>query len=138
MENHGHGSRWLLQQAGITVAVVLLAVAALDDITTDNATAFPLERTILVVCGAWCLLLASQLWRQGHRVLGVLSLTFLTGAALAQPMVGQGIAPTQLAYVAYFVTVAALVWFLVLSAVLAGVAWRTTRQAASRNETRTA
>jgi peptidoglycan/LPS O-acetylase OafA/YrhL len=128
MENHEHGSLW--RQAGITVAVVLLAVAALDDITTDNATAFPLERTALVGCGIWFLLLASRLWRQGHRVLGVLSLTFLTGAALAQPMVGQGIAPTQLAYVAYFVTVAALVWFLVVAGVLAAIALRPVRRAA--------
>jgi peptidoglycan/LPS O-acetylase OafA/YrhL len=130
MENHGHGSRWLLQQAGITVAVVLLAVAALDDITTDNATAFPLERIALVGCGVWFLLLASRLWRQRRRVLGMLSLTVLTGAALAQPMVGQGTAPTQLAYLAYLVTVAALAWFLVLAGILAGFAWRPTRQVA--------
>lgn len=129
MENHDHGSGGLLRQAGITVAVVLLAVAALDDITTDNATTFLFERTMLVVCGSWCLLLASRLWRQGHRVLGGLSLTFLAGAALAQPMVGQGIAPTQLAYVAYLVTVAALVWFLVIAGALAAIAWRPNRHA---------
>jgi hypothetical protein len=130
MENHGQASRWLLQQAGITVAVVLLAVAALDDITTDNATAFPLERSMLVGSGLWFLLLASRLWRQGHRTLGVLSLTFLTGAALAQPWVGQGIAPTPLAYLAYLVTVAALAWFLVVAGVLAAIVWRPTRQPA--------
>lgn len=130
MENHGHGSRWLLQQAGITVAVVLLAVAALDDITTDNATAFPLERTALVGCGVWFLLLASRLWRQGHRTLGVLSLTFLAGAALAQPWVGQGIAPTQLAHLSYLVTVAALAWFLALAGILAGFAWWPAHRAA--------
>ena len=131
MENHGHGSRWLLQQAGITLAVVFLAVAALDDITTDNATAFPLERSMLVVSGVWFLLLASRLWRQGHRVLGVLSLTVLTGAAVAQSMVGQGIAPTPLAYLAYFVTVAAFAWFLVLAGILAGFAWSPASGAAS-------
>jgi hypothetical protein len=130
MENHGHGSRWLLQQAGITVAVVLLAVAALDDITTDSATAFALERTALVGCGVWFLFLASRLRREGHRTLGVLSLTFLTGAALAQPWVGQGIAPTQLGYLSYLVTVAALAWFLLLAGILAGVAWWPARRAA--------
>jgi hypothetical protein len=45
-------------------------------------------------------------------------------------MVGQGMAPTKLAYVAYFVTVAALVWFLVAAGVLAAIAWRPTRQPA--------
>lgn len=130
MENHDHGSGGLLRQAGITLAVVMLAVAALDDITTDTATAFPLERTALVGCGIWFLLVAMRLWRQGHRLIGVLSLTFLAAAALAQPMVGQGIAPTPLAYVAYFVTVAALAWFLALAGTLAGFAWRQTRQAA--------
>jgi hypothetical protein len=129
MENHGHGSRWLLQQAGITVAVVVLAVAALDDITTDNATAFPLERTALVGCGIWFLLLAWRLRQSGHRLLGVLSLAFLTGAALAQPMVGQGIAPTQLAYLAYLVTITALAWFLALAGILAGFAWWPARRA---------
>ncbi len=130
MENHDHGLRWLLRQAGITVAVVLLAVAALDDITTDKATAFPLERTALVGCGLWFLLLASRLWREGHRTLGVLSLTFLTGAALAQPWVGQGIAPTQLAHLSYLVTVAALAWFLALAGILAGFAWWPAHRAA--------
>ena len=127
METHEHGSGWLLRQAGITVAVVVLAVLALDDITTDTATAFPLERTALVGCGVWFLLLAWRLRQSGHRLLGVLSLAFLTGAALAQPTVGPGIAPTHLGYL---VTVSALAWFLVVAGVLAASAWRPSSQAA--------
>ena len=131
MENHGHGSRWLLQQAGITLAVVFLAVAALDDITTDNATAFPLERSMLVVSGVWFLLLASRLWRQGHRVLGGVSLGLLAIAALAEPFVGPSRIPTQFGYLGYLAIVAALVWFLALAGILAGFSWRRARQASA-------
>jgi len=130
MENHGHGSRWLLQQAGITVVVVFFAVAALDDITTDNATAFPLERSMLVGAGVWFLLLASRVWRQGHRVLGVLSLGLLAIAALGEPLVGPSRIPTQFGYLGYFAILAALVWFLALAGILAGFAGRTARHPA--------
>jgi len=130
MENHGRGSRWLLQQAGITVVVVFFAVAALDDITTDNATAFPLERSMLVGAGVWFLLLASRVWRQGHRVLGVLSLGLLAIAALGEPLVGPSRIPTQFGYLGYFAILAALVWFLALAGILAGFAWRTARHPA--------
>ena len=127
MENHGHGSSRLMRHAVITVAVVALAVLALDDITTDTATAFPLERTALAGCSIWFLLVAWQLWRQGHRVIGVMSLGLLTIAALAQPNVRPGIVPTQFAYLA---TIGALAWFLVIAVGLAGFAWRPARRRA--------
>jgi hypothetical protein len=130
MENHGHGLHRFVRQAIITIVVVALAVAALDDITTDKAEAFTLERLMLAGSALWFLLLSSRLWREGHRTLGVLSLTFLAGAALAQPWVGQGIAPTPLAYLSYLVTVAALAWFLALAGILAGFAWWPAHRAA--------
>ena len=40
-------SRRLLRDAVVTIAALLLVFAAFDDITTDNATSFPLEYTIL-------------------------------------------------------------------------------------------
>lgn len=130
MENHVHGSHWFVRQAVVTVVVVALAVMALDDITTDKAETFTLERLMLAGAAVWFLLLSSRLWRDGHSTIGALSLGFLTIAALAQPWVGQGIAPTQLAYLSYLVTVAALAWFLVVAGLLSAIAWRPVRRVA--------
>jgi len=40
-------------EAAVTIGLVVLAWLAVDDITTDNATGFRPEYTLLVVCGAW-------------------------------------------------------------------------------------
>ena len=114
------GSR-LVRDGVITLAVVVLAVLALDDITTDSARSFPLERTALAVCAVWFSVVAWRLWRHGHRVLGVLSVGFVTIGVLAQPTIGPGTVPLQLGYLA---TVWALAWFLLVSGVLAVLAWR--------------
>lgn len=111
----------LARDAVITLAVVALAVLALDDITTDSARDFPLERTALAVCAVWFSVVAWRLWAQGHRVLGVLSFSLVTIGALAQPAIGPGTVPMQLGYLA---TVGALAWFLVLAGVLTALAWR--------------
>ena len=110
-----------LRDAVITVAVVVLAVLALDDITTDSARTFPLERSALAVCAVWFSVVAWRLWRHGHRVLGVLSFGLVTIGAVAQPTVGPGTVPMQLGYLA---TVGALAWFLLVAGVLAVFAWR--------------
>jgi len=121
MEHHDYAGSRLVRDAVITFAVVVLAVLALDDITTDTARSFPLERTALVGCAVWFLVVAWRLWRQGHRVLGVLSFGLVTIAALAQPTIGPGTVPMQFEYLA---TVGALAWFLLVAGVSARSAWR--------------
>lgn len=111
-----------------TAAMVLLAVAALDDVTTDSAVSFPLERMALVTCAVWFSVVAWRLWQQGHRVLGGLSFGIVTIGALIQPSIGPGTAPMQLGYLA---TVGALAWFLFVAAVLLAFAWRTRPRHAS-------
>ena len=111
----------LVRDAVITLAVVVLAVLALDDIPTDSAQSFLLERSALAVCAVWFYVVAWRLWRRGHRVLGALSAGFVTIGALAQPAIGPGTAPMQLGY---FATVGAVAWFFLLSGRLAVSAWR--------------
>ena len=118
------GSR-LRRDAAITLAVVVLAVMALDDITTDSARSFPLERTMLAASTVWFFVVAWRLWRQGHRVLGALSFGLAATAALAQPTIGPLTAPLQPGYLA---TLLALAWFLLLAGVLAALAWRLKRR----------
>jgi len=121
MEHHDYAGSRLVRDAVITFAVVVLAVLALDDITTDTAPSFALERTALVGSAVWFLVVAWRLWRQGHRVLGVLSFGLVTIAALAQPANGPGTVPTHVGYLA---TVGALAWFLLVAAGWAALAWR--------------
>lgn len=128
MEHHENAGSHLGRDAVITFAVVVLAVLALDDITTDSARSFPLERTALAGCAVWFAMVAWRLWRQGHRVLGVLSFGLVTSGALAQPTIGPGTLPMQFGYLA---TVGALAWFLLMAAVLAGLAWRPRRSHAA-------
>jgi hypothetical protein len=128
MEPHNYAGSRFTRDAVITFAVVVLAVLALDDITTDTALSFPLERTALVGCAAWFLVVAWQLWRRGHLLLGVVSFGLVTIAALAQPAIGPGTVPMQFGYL---VTVGTLAWFLLVAAGLAGSAWRLKRSHAA-------
>lgn len=121
------GSRFA-RDAVITVATVLLAVAAFDDITTDSARSFPLERSMLAACAVWFSVVAWRLWRHGHRALAVLSFGFVTIGALAQPTIGPGTVTMPLGYLA---TVGALAWFLLVAGVFAGFAWRSRRRHAA-------
>lgn len=108
----------ILRDALVTLTVVALAFAALDDITTDNATSFPLERTALVACAAWFAVVAWRLARERHRLLGGLSFGILAMAALVQPAVGPGMDPWRFEYLA---TLGALVWFVMLAGVVVTV-----------------
>ena len=45
----------------ISCGALLLAYAALDDITTDTATSFTFEYAMLAVCAAWFTWLGVQL-----------------------------------------------------------------------------
>ena len=58
----------------VSLIVMLLSWLALDDITTDNASAFPLEYTILVLAGAWFVALGVWLAVKGRLVAGMASL----------------------------------------------------------------
>ena len=73
--------QWLIF-GGVTLAAMVLAMLALDDITTDNATRFPGEYSMLAVAGAWLIFVAAQLWRAGSRVNAVLTVASLAAATL--------------------------------------------------------
>jgi hypothetical protein len=104
----------------LTGAAVVLAVLALDDITTDNAARFPLERTMLVVCATWFGFVAWRLVRERHRIAGAVSCCVLALGVIVQPSVGPGISPTRLEYLA---TVGTLIWFAGMAGAMARRAW---------------
>jgi hypothetical protein len=111
----------LLRDGLISFGVVLLAFGAVDDITTDNAPTFLVERIALVCAGAWFVFLAFRLW-QGHlRLVAVISVAMIGLAAWAQPLIGPGTVPND---VAYLTTIAGLAWFLFVAAFLVSIAWR--------------
>ena len=83
-------SHRLQRDAVITIGVLLLVFAAFDDITTDNATSFPLEYTILAAAAMWVLFVAGRLLRSGERLLGGVSLVALAAALWGQRAVGPG------------------------------------------------
>jgi putative exporter of polyketide antibiotics len=101
--------------AVLTCGVVLLAFLAIDDITTDSSTTFAVERAAVIACGVWFAFIARQLWRQGRRGLAVVSAAVLGLAAVAQPAIRPGVSSGQ---VGPIVTWIALVWFLIVAAVM--------------------
>jgi hypothetical protein len=122
LDIHRAGALRRLRDGLVTVCVLLLVFAAFDDITTDNATAFPLEYTILLACAGWLFFLGLRLLRQHDYVLGGVSLLALAGAVWAQRAIGPGIRPGF--WTEYVVATAAYVWFSALSAVLLWRGWR--------------
>ena len=48
----------------VTSVAVILALLALDDITTDNDSSFALERVVVVGCGAWLAYMVLRLLRR--------------------------------------------------------------------------
>ena len=113
--------RQLLRDAAVTFGTVLLAFAAFDDITTDTATTFTVEWSSLAVCGAWLLSVSWRLLRSEHRWLGSISVVVLVAAVGAGSSIRPGTGPFQ---VEYLTTIAGLLWFLALAAILTGQAWR--------------
>jgi hypothetical protein len=109
-----------VRDAAVTFLAVVLAFLALDDITTDRATSFTLERVSLAGCAGWFLYVAWRFWQQGQRLPALLSFGLVAIGALANPAIGQDPAPNPLAYLA---TIAGLAWFLLVAAMLAGAAW---------------
>jgi peptidoglycan/LPS O-acetylase OafA/YrhL len=113
--------RQLLGDAAVTLAAVLLAFAAFDDITTDTATTFTFEWVGLAVCGVCLLFVSWRLLRSEHRWLGSLSVVALVAAVGAGSAIGAGTGPFQLEYLT---TIGALLWFLALAGILSAQAWR--------------
>ena len=109
-------SRRLPRDAVVTIAALLLVFAAFDDITTDNATSFPLEYTILAASAVWLLFIAVRLMRHGHGLLGGISLL-----ALASAVWGQRAGGFKPEYVA---VMTAYGWFCALSLAILWRAWR--------------
>jgi hypothetical protein len=116
-----HGTR-LFGNAAITVVALLLVYAAVDDITTDNATTFRVEYTLLVVCAGWLLFVVWSLIRGGHRTLGAISFVALAGGLWAQrairPHMAPGLRPEHI------VIVTAYIWFWALAGAMLWFAWR--------------
>lgn len=105
--------------------VLLLVFAAFDDITTDNATTFRFEYTILLGCSGWLLFVAWDLLRRDYRALGGASLLALASAVWAQRRIGPGITPGL--WPEYIVMTAAYIWFWVLAVALLWLGWRARR-----------
>ena len=58
----------------VSLVVLVLSYLALDDITTDNANAFPLEYTMLLLAGLWFAALGVWLITKRRALAGVFSL----------------------------------------------------------------
>jgi len=106
----------LFAEAAVTLALVLLAWLALDDITTDNSTGFKPEYRLLTVCGGWCLFVGTDLVRKGHRLLGAVS---LVAVALAVWVASDGLGHKRdggwsMFWPEYAVMLWAWLWFLFL------------------------
>ena len=113
-------ARVLSAKAAVTIALVVLAWLALDDITTDNSTGFKPEYTLLAACGAWCLFLAYDLLKQGCGRLGTTSMVAVASAVwVASDGLGHGRdGGWSVFWAEYTVMLVAWLWFLALAIVL--------------------
>jgi hypothetical protein len=97
----------------LSLCVLVLSWLALDDITTDNATAFPVEYAMLVLAGLWFAWLAMALLRKGRALAGAVSLAAVGLGVLAFWSLPHHYRPASmvnllgLASIAWFVGVAA-------------------------------
>jgi hypothetical protein len=103
----------LIRDGMLSFVALLLAFAAFDDITTDNATSFRVEYTMLVICAVWLGSVAVRLLRRGYRTLGIASLAALAAALWGQFAIGRAITPGF--WPGYVVTDGAFLWFLALA-----------------------
>ena len=120
-------SHGLLRDAVVTIAALLLVFAAFDDITTDDATSFLLEYTILIASAVWLLFVAVRLMRHGQGLLGGISLLALAGAVWGQRAVGPGVVWHQHGAgfkPEYVAVTSAYGWFCILALAMLWRAWR--------------
>lgn len=115
-------------KSAVTIGLVVLALLALDDITTDNSTGFRPEYTLLAACGAWCLFLAYDLLKRGYRRLGTISMVALASAVW---VASDGLGHTRdggwsVFWPEYAVMLGAWLWFLALAIVLISLGRRVT------------
>ena len=105
----------------LTAGALLLVYAAFDDITTDNATAFPVEYSFLALCAAWLLVLGIRLVRAQRPMFGWISIAAVAAALWAQRALG----PAMVAgwRTEYTVITAAYVWFWFVAAALIRWGW---------------
>ncbi len=101
--------RW---RGGVSVVVLLLTWAALDDITTDNANSFPFEYSLLVLSGIWFGSVAVYLLGRRRALAGVTS-----AAAVAVGVVAYWSLPHHHAPASWVnqLGLFPLAWFLVLT-----------------------
>jgi hypothetical protein len=111
-----------LRDAAITIAAVVVAFLALNDITADRAPNFYGERIALIVCALWFVTAGRRMSRYGSRSLGSLSIAIASSAAVAQFAIGPGTVPAL--QISYVLTLLGLGWFTLLSAVLLWLSWR--------------
>jgi len=120
-------------EALVTLVAALLALLALDDITTDNATTgFRPEYRLLAFCGAWVLCFVIQLWRKHRRVLAMISLLLLGAAAwVTQDGLGhKNAGGWSIFWPEYSVVVIAWLWYVAVAAILLRQAFRRARSEA--------
>ncbi len=121
LSDAGQSRGQLLRDAVLTIAAVMIAFAALDDITTDTAATFTFEWVGLAVCATWLLIVSWRLLHGEHRRLGWVSLIALAVAVAAAPTISPRSEPFR---IEYLLTMVALVWFAALGGILATRAWR--------------
>src|SRR5512134_2571622 len=74
----------------MTLAALVFAFAAFDDITTDHATSFRVEYTLLLGCAAWGAVLIGRLVRRGRRALASVCTALLLAVLWGQQSIGPG------------------------------------------------
>ena len=106
--------RWM---GVVSVFVLLLTWAALDDITTDSAQRFDVEYTLLALAGAWFAGIGAWLVMRRRTMLGSATLAaVVVGIAAFWSLPHRGEQPSGLNYVGFVPLVwclALMVWLLV-------------------------
>ena len=106
--------RWM---GVVSLFVLLLTWAALDDITTDTAQRFSVEYTLLMLSGAWFAGIGVWLVARGQRMLGAATLAAVAvGIAAFWSLPHRGEQPSGVNYLGYVPLawcLALIVWMLV-------------------------
>jgi hypothetical protein len=115
----------LFRDGMITIVVLILVFAAFDDITTDNASTFVAEYSMLVVCAGWLIRVIARLFNTGRYGLGTVSAVALLVGMWAGRVVVSGIVPGF--WTRYIVLSVVYVWFWALAVTLLWLGRRQSR-----------